>query len=70
MANEQIFVRSADGADGVYIIDPNAVVKDGKPALRYINQEDLMIYVEVKAFMNPKATTGIIAPDIIANILF
>ena len=52
--NEQILVKPVDGTNNVFVVDPNAVIKNGKVEPRYINQEDLMIYIEVRAFMNPK----------------
>lgn len=54
MSNERIYTTTVPGAEGITIVDPNGI-EDGeliKP--RYIKQEDLMIYVELKALMNPK----------------
>ena len=52
--NEHISVQVADGTTGIYVVDPNAVVKDNVVSPRYVDQGELMIYVELKAFMNPK----------------
>lgn len=56
MANkDKIFVLPVQGTKGVVSIDPNAIMKDGCPEPRYVAQDDLMIYVEVRAFMNAKS---------------
>jgi hypothetical protein len=53
--NQQILVQAADGAPNIFIVDPNAVVDNGQVSPRYVKHEDLMIYVELKAYMNPKS---------------
>lgn len=52
--SEKIYATTVDGANGIIIVDPNAISKNGELEYRYIKAEDLVIYVSVQAQMNPK----------------
>jgi len=52
--NEHIYAEKVDGTEGIIIVDPNGVVKNGVAEYRYVKPEDLMIYVSVQAQMNSK----------------
>ena len=52
--NERIYAEKVNGTDGIIIVDPNGVIKDGVVEHRYIKSEDLVIYVSVTAQMNSK----------------
>jgi len=39
--------------DGVIIIDPNKIIKNGQVADRYVAQENLVMYANLKAFKRP-----------------
>lgn len=52
--NEYIYAEKVDGTEGIIIVDPNSVKKNGVTEYRYVKSEDLMIYVSVQAQINSK----------------